>query len=149
MSDDLPAGALSVTDIRPRLRAPRVEDWDPFFERLANGGKFKVICEQLGLHPATVKNRIAGDEHLQRQLAVAQAIKADDYAEKSIAIADGVVDGLIDTARGRVGIQAYQWAAAQLDPQSWGKSRVEVTGKDGKDLQMNNVIVFKLPDNNR
>lgn len=146
------AEPLAIVPLKKALRAPRVEDWQPIFNMIAEDRSLTEICEELGLHKQTVMTRMHGDEDLERQYLLARAYRADALAEKAIAIAEDVLSGAVDAKNARVAAPIYQWAAAQLNPKAWGQTtvRTELTGKDGKELQPGqNVVIFQLPDNGR
>jgi hypothetical protein len=132
-------------------RAPRIEDFVVIWDLIAEGNTLQGACKQLNVHFPTVKNRIAANPDYVSSLAVANSVRADHYAGRAIDIAESLMDpeSEVKPANAKAALPVFQWAAAQLDPQSWGKSRVEVTGKDGKDLPGVNVVVFELPQNGR
>lgn len=143
---------LSIVPLKPVLRAPRAEDWPAIFTGISENRPLKDLCEELGLHRPTVDTRISSDDELSRQWMLARAQRADRLAEKALETADGVLDGTIEPGRAKVALPIYQWAAAQLNPKSWGQSTIktEVTGKDGAALAPGqNVVIFQLPDNGR
>jgi hypothetical protein len=143
---------VKIVEIKPRLRAPRIEDWPVIFTLISENAALGTICEEMGLHKATVVNPISESDELTRDFTVAQAMRAEKLAERAIVCADGVLEGTVDPKLAKVAMPIYQWAAAQLDPSRWGRSttRTEITGLGGKDLQLgNNVVVFNLPENTR
>lgn len=131
-------------------RAPRIEDWAEFFELIALNTNMTEACRIMGLHRGTVLTRIENSDDLTRQYLVARARRADELAEKVILAADAVIGGTLDPKRASVANDAYRWAASQMNPNAWGQSnsKVELTGKGGKDL-VQQVVIFQLPDNDR
>ena len=141
----------NVIPINKKPRAPRIEDWAIIFSLIAENASLKVICEEMNLHAPTVITRISESNELTRDYNIALGLRAEVMAEKVIALADSVVDGDTEASVLKAVAPIYQWAAAQMDPQKWAKAtKTEITGANGKDLQLgNNVIVFQLPDNSR
>lgn len=143
-----------VAKLETKYRPPRVEDWPKLFELIAEDHSLTVACKMMGLHRHTVEYRIADDAKLSREFMLARASRADALADKAIDIANDILTGglLCDPKDAKIAASIYQWAAAQMAPKSWGQAttRTELTGKDGKDLQLgNNVVIFQLPTNER
>ena len=134
-----------------RQRAPRVEDMQTIFDRLFEGEELQKVCEDLQVHYPTVITRISSDPHYRAQLAVSDSIKASKLATQAIEAAQDLLseEPKHKASDVKAASAILTWAAGQLDPEKWGKSRVEVTGKDGKDLNQTNVVVFELPKNGR
>ena len=58
------AEPLAIVPLKKALRAPRVEDWKPIFNMIAEDRSLTEICEELGLHKQTVMTRMHADEDL-------------------------------------------------------------------------------------
>jgi hypothetical protein len=149
---------------RVRHRPPTVEDFPILFRMVAANIPLTEACRKLDIHYYTVQSRLASDKDLANEYMLAKSYRADALAEEAIEIArevlkggelkdlDGNLIGGVSAKAGKVAIETYQWAAAQLAPKAWGQSntKTELTGKDGKDLNAgNSVIIFMLPDNGR
>ncbi len=144
--DDL---VLDIPIARVPPRPPAPEDWDPLFDLITDGEGIREACIILGLHYRTVSYKIRADKRLQEEFAHARAAQADILAYKAIQLAEDVIDGLVEPGVARAAAPIIQWAAGQLNSKDWGQSTVrqEITGKDGKDL--NPIVIFSLPDNER
>lgn len=149
---DTNLATLNITSLsRTRRRAPRVEDFPLLWDKIEAGKSLADACAELDIHYATTRHRITANPDYVNEFAVANSLRAESYAMRAIEIAEDLMspDCEIKVNNAKAAMPVFQWAAAQLDPQSWGKSRVEVTGKDGKDLATTNVVVFELPKNGR
>lgn len=140
---------LDIPVAKAPPRAPEPEDWDPLFDLVTDGEGIREACLIMGLHYRTVSYRIRSDERLQREFAFAKAAQGDILAHKAINLADDVISGIVEPAAAKAAAGILQWGAAQMNQKDWGQStvRTEVTGKDGKEL--NQVVIFSLPDNTR
>jgi hypothetical protein len=140
---------LDVPIARAAPRGPEPEDWDPLFDLITDGEGIREACIILGLHYRTVAYRLRADERLAREFAQARMAQADNLAYKAIGLAERVIDGDVEPNVAKAAAPILQWAAGQLNSRDWGQSTVrqEITGKDGKDL--NPIVIFSLPDNER
>lgn len=139
----------SVPLVREPPRPPQAEDWDVIFDYVSENMSLQKACKELNIHYPSVTYRIRENERLQREYNFARANRAEILAEKAIDIAEDVASGLIEPGPAKTAAGIYQWASAQLNPKDWGQSTVrqEITGPGGKELQQ--VVIFALPDNSR
>jgi hypothetical protein len=149
---------MSSTSLTAPKRPPRVEDFPLLFQKISSNVSLAQACRELNLHYYTVQSRLASDKDLAREYMLARAYRGDLLAERALETAEKVLkggempDGGVDARAGKVAIDTFQWGASQLSPKEWGQSTVrqEVTGKDGKEINIGNqVVVFMLPDNGR
>jgi hypothetical protein len=154
---------MSSTQIARIARAPKVEDFPLLFNLISSNVSLQAACEKLNLHYPTVQSRLSGDKDLANDYMLARSYRADILAERVLETAEEVlkggkildIDGTsggVEARAGKVAMDGFQWAAAQLGPQKWGQATIkqEITGKDGRDINIGNqVVVFMLPDNGR
>ena len=122
--------------------------------RLVDGKSLKKICEMEDMpSKSTVFKWLSENESFSDKYARAREAQADTLADEIIDIAD---DGENDTyeddegnvrtnqdviARSRLRVDARKWIASKLKPKKYGdKLTQELTGKDGKDLSIVNIL---------
>jgi hypothetical protein len=89
--------------------------------RVALGEGLRSISESEGMPPMRTLIRWTADHpRFDLMLAQARCIKADQYVDEAVPIADEPAVTLADAARNRLRVQARLDAAAKLNPRRYG-----------------------------
>ena len=135
---------------RPTLFSQNLADI--ICEKIANGMSLRKICADDNMPAVSVILRWLTEEDkktFKDQYAHAREEQAETLADSIVDIADAIMpvgfDGKIDSAavnQARLRVDARKWIAAKLKPKKYGDfNRIEHSGKDGKDLIPQTIIV--------
>jgi hypothetical protein len=118
---------------------------DEILAGLCEGKSLREICEAEHLPSrSTVFRRLHRDPAFQAAYAAARATGAEAMCDEVIELGRNATS---ENAAGiRVRVDTVKWAAARLAPKRWGdKIAAEVSGPDGKPLQLQPVQVSMVP----
>ncbi|MCA8026424.1 terminase small subunit-like protein [Burkholderia cepacia] len=101
-------------------------------ERIASGESLRTICKGAGMpHRVTFLRWVNADEERGKQYSEALMLRAENYFDEIIDIADSKAD----PQKTRVQIDARKWVLARMNPKKYGdKFTQELTGADGGQL---------------
>ena len=81
-----------------------------------------------------------GEEPYTELLEAIEVASEEMAAEALMVVGDAIREG---------NLAAATWYLERAQPDKWGRRRLEVTGKDGKDLSLTQVAIVALPNNGR
>lgn len=111
-------------------------------EGLLNGKSLRKICLEEGMpNKSTILRWLNEEDEFATIIARARDLQADSLFDDMTEIVNNMVSGEIDANVARTAIWAKQWQASKLKPKKYGdKLTQELTGKDGKDLSIVNIL---------
>jgi hypothetical protein len=104
-------------------------------EMVGDGYGLQAACVALNVPRRTVRTWVAEQPDFASALALARREGLEVLADEIISIGDEV-EGCTDNAvvqAARLRVESRKWLLSKLRPEQYG-DKVEVTGKDGKDL---------------
>ncbi len=120
-------------------------DLDAAIARIAAGTLTKTIAAELGVAKQSLRERLIAHPKYKDAIKEQAASLVEDATEECMK--DEAVMPVIARARLKLDA-AHKWARAR-DPETWG-DKTQVTGTDGKSLQINNIsITFVQPEQGR
>jgi hypothetical protein len=104
-------------------------------EALAEGEGLHSICKRLNVARRTVRSWVERDAGFATRMQLARRYGHDCWAEEIIELADAVRSSAsnAEVNAARLAVDARKWLLSKLRPELFG-DRVELTGKDGRDL---------------
>jgi hypothetical protein len=99
------------------------------------GKGVKGACDALGISRDPVRSWATSNQRFAEQLAAARRDGYEVWADEILTISDAVAktDSNATVQAARLACESRKWLLAKLHPGQYG-DRVEVTGKDGRDL---------------
>jgi hypothetical protein len=103
-------------------RRARPEDLPAIFALMAEETRsLRAASREMGIDHPSVLALVRDNDDLRQQYAHAREVQGEDFADEITTVGRAVIAGKIPPDQGRVGIDAFKWAAGRMAPKAYGE----------------------------